>query len=977
MRPLSAWMATLIGLFRFAGFAAGANGFVDLFNGSDVAGWVQRGGSATYAVVDGVLVGESVLGIENSFLCPPGEYGNFLLEYDFKIDSRLNSGVQIRSRSFDYPVTISLGNGTTITVPANRVHGYQIEIDNDPVRQRWWSAGLYEEGARGWIYPGLGGGDPIAFTQQGETITLVDDWNHVQVEAMGNRIRTWLNGQLRVDVTDPGITSGFFGFQVHAIGTDTSKVGAKVLWRNIRVSPINTAPQISPVSGRTVDEGMPLTLGLSGTDSDVPAQMLSYALVSGPAGMTVTPGGLVSWTPTETQGGATVTVHVQVTDSGVPPLSATNSFQVVVRDVPQLDRTVWQLGVDAPTGSSGAVSYAEFTIENSINDLAPGRVTRLAGDPLYVDAASNPRVDDDYYFGGVYPAGFNGLTSLLSVPNDEPFSAWERAHTLRDRTNRIHFLLGAAQATGTTQYRLRVDLATGGSRIGAVFQPGFSTHDYLVRFRNGAGVTTLVYSNRLTQVTNLLIEFTAAQVAATLGANSLELARSGPTTATDYWLTYDQVRLEVVPINTPPQINPVSGRTVDEGIPLTLNLSGSDADVPAQTLSYALVSGPVGMTVTPGGLVSWTPTETQGGGAETVHVMVTDNGVPPLSATNTFQVVVRDVPQLGRTVWQLGVDAPTGSSGAVSYAEFSIENSLNDPAPGRVTRLPGDPVYVDAASNPRADDDYYFGGVYPAGFNGLSSLLSAPNDEPFSAWERAHTLRDRTNRIHFLLGAAQVAGATQDRLRVDLATGGSRIGAVVQPGFSAHDYLVQFRNGAGVTTLVYSNHLTQVTNLLIDFTAAQVTATLGANSLEFVRSGPATATDYWLTYDQVRLEVALGASALSGAAPATVADDSWGSGTAGTGALTCGRIPLEGVEYLTLTYGYMEPLPEGVSYYRVEVTSDLVHWTSAEVVVHSDVLHGGWRAIVVRDLTPLGVGSRRFLRVRAVSASEPAATIHD
>ena len=425
------------------------------------------------------------------------------------------------------------------------------------------------------------------------------------------------------------------------------------------------------------------------------------------------------------------------------------------------------------------------------------------------------------------------------------------------------------------------------------------------------------------------------------------------------------------PINTAPQISPVSNQTVDEGIPLMVTLTGSDADVPAQTLSYGLVSGPPGMTVTPGGVVSWTPNETQGGATVTVTVQVTDSGVPSMSAIRLFQVAVRDVPQLGRTVWQLGADAPTGSSGTVSSAEFSLENSKNDPAPGRVTRLPGDPLYVDAASNPRADDDFYFGGVYPGGFNLLTSGLSVPNDEPFSAWERAHTLGDRTNRIHFLLGSVQAAGATQYRLRVDLATGGSRIGTVVQPGFSEHDYVVRFRNGAGVTTQVYSNRLTQVTNLQIDFSAAQVAATLGANSLEMVRVGPATATDYWLIYDQVRLEVVVGGLGLSrvasgeaGAAAAYLRSP----GSTGNSTVIHGRITLEGADYLTLTFGGPEPAPEGGSP-QVESSEDLVHWSPADVVFLRDSVSEGWRTTMLRDLIPLGQTAQRFLRLRVAPGS--------
>lgn len=227
----------LIGLAAFSATAAD-DGFTDLFNGKDFDGWIQRGGTAKYSVQDGALVGESVLKTENTFLCPPKEYGDFILEYDFKVDPRLNSGVQIRSQCFDEPTVVKGKDGKEIKVGAKRVHGYQIEIDNDPVRKRWWTAGLYEEACRGWIFPGFGGGDAKAFTEQGGKVTKVDDWNHVKVEAIGDHFRTWLNGEPRVDAKDDRIAKGFFGFQVHGIGNDKEKEGTKVQWKNIRIKEV-------------------------------------------------------------------------------------------------------------------------------------------------------------------------------------------------------------------------------------------------------------------------------------------------------------------------------------------------------------------------------------------------------------------------------------------------------------------------------------------------------------------------------------------------------------------------------------------------------------------------------------------------------------------------------------------------------------------------------------------------------------------
>ncbi|MCX6921591.1 MAG: DUF1080 domain-containing protein, partial [Verrucomicrobia bacterium] len=67
----------------------------------------------------------------------------------------------------------------------------------------------------------------------------IGEWNHVKVEANGNRIRTWLNGVQRVDVRDDGYPNGFIAFQVHGIGKDKTKEGTTVQWRNISLTKIS------------------------------------------------------------------------------------------------------------------------------------------------------------------------------------------------------------------------------------------------------------------------------------------------------------------------------------------------------------------------------------------------------------------------------------------------------------------------------------------------------------------------------------------------------------------------------------------------------------------------------------------------------------------------------------------------------------------------------------------------------------------
>jgi hypothetical protein len=211
-----------------------------LFNGSDLRGWVQRGGAATYTIEGDEIVGTSRLNTPNSFLCTEKTYGDFILEYDFKVDPSLNSGVQIRSECFDTETQIEW-KGQTIQIPAGRVHGYQVEIDPNPKQNRWWSAGLYDEARRKWLYPGANGGDPKAFTEQGRKLFKQGDWNHVRVEAIGDSIRTWLNGAPCADIQDSMTPRGFIALQVHSIQQDTSKEGTQVRWRHLSIVDLSAA----------------------------------------------------------------------------------------------------------------------------------------------------------------------------------------------------------------------------------------------------------------------------------------------------------------------------------------------------------------------------------------------------------------------------------------------------------------------------------------------------------------------------------------------------------------------------------------------------------------------------------------------------------------------------------------------------------------------------------------------------------------
>src|SRR5262245_42156485 len=124
------------------------DGYIALFDGKTLDGWIQRGGKAKYEVQDSAIVGSSVPNTPNSFLCTKRDYADFVLELEFKVDPSLNSGVQVRSQFAPEGDSVTSAGKTIKGGPGGRVFGYQVEIDPS---KRAYTGGVYDEGRRGWL----------------------------------------------------------------------------------------------------------------------------------------------------------------------------------------------------------------------------------------------------------------------------------------------------------------------------------------------------------------------------------------------------------------------------------------------------------------------------------------------------------------------------------------------------------------------------------------------------------------------------------------------------------------------------------------------------------------------------------------------------------------------------------------------------------------------------------------------------------
>ncbi|HYE19452.1 MAG TPA: DUF1080 domain-containing protein [Tepidisphaeraceae bacterium] len=178
--------------------APGPDGFVQIFNGTDLAMWY--GDMSIWKVDNGEIVGKSEKGLKkNDFLKSKFEVGDFRLIVDVKLTpNTANSGIQFRS----------------IPWKGHEMKGYQADMGKG-----WWGK-IYEESGRGL----LAKKDGDAFVKPGE-------WNTYEIVAVGPNVLTALNGNLCSELEEDreGARVGIFGLQVHSGGP------TEVRFKNLRL----------------------------------------------------------------------------------------------------------------------------------------------------------------------------------------------------------------------------------------------------------------------------------------------------------------------------------------------------------------------------------------------------------------------------------------------------------------------------------------------------------------------------------------------------------------------------------------------------------------------------------------------------------------------------------------------------------------------------------------------------------------------
>ena len=399
---------------------------------------------------------------------------------------------------------------------------------------------------------------------------------------------------------------------------------------------LNARPVIvAPVTNRfVVNELTLLSVTNTTTDADVPAQSLVYSLVAGVNGIIVNPGtGVLTWTPQQTNSPATNIVSVAVTDNGTPPLSATNSYTVIVKEInvaPSLPTIATQI-VNELTLLTVTNSATNFNIHSTITGYTlvnppANMVISAAGIITWTPAQTQS------------PAT-NLITTI--VTNSNPY----------DLVN--------PQLTSTNQFTLIVEEVNVAPSLSAISTQivneltlltvtnsatNFNIHSSISGYAlvnppanmaiSAAGIITWTPTQVQSPATNLITTIVT-------NSNPYDLVNPQLTSTNSFTVIVKEV-------NIAPALPVISTQIVNELTLLTVTNSATNSNIHSTITGYTLVSPPANMVISAAGIITWTPAQAQSPATNLITTIVTNSNPydlvnPRLTSTNSFTVIVKEI----------------------------------------------------------------------------------------------------------------------------------------------------------------------------------------------------------------------------------------------------------------------------------------------------------------------------------------------
>ena len=404
------------------------------------------------------------------------------------------------------------------------------------------------------------------------------------------------------------------------------------------VTEVNVAPVLASVTPQTVNELIQLTVTNGVTEPNIHAVTTGFGLVGALQGMNITSNGIFTWTPSQNQSPGTYTITVVATnrdsfDLVNPTLTATNTFSVAVKEI--------------------NVAPILPTITNQfVNELAPLTVIDTATESnihavtmgyQIVSPLTGMNVTSNGVFTWTPAQTFSPSTNLVTVvvSNSDTFDlvnpvllATNKFNVIVREVNVAPVIAPITPQTVNELNLLTVTNVATEANIHAVIT-GYGLAGPLTGMNvDSNGVFTWMPAQTQSPGTNVV------NVVVT-NFDSLDPVNPVLTTTNTFTVMVREV-------NVAPVLVSIGIQTVNELVPLVVSNSVIETNIHATTLGFGLVNPLTGMNITSNGVFTWTPSQTQSPGTNTVTLVMTNSDVfdlvnPNLTATNSFTVIVKEI----------------------------------------------------------------------------------------------------------------------------------------------------------------------------------------------------------------------------------------------------------------------------------------------------------------------------------------------